>query len=162
MDVVARLELRRAELQMLVDSLNERAAKLEARGAWGDVAVADNLLALRLRILGAAQAAGFVVSFGQVLPPRDTARNVHTGAVMSAEQRTVSALRARNVHARSVHSRRAAMYVHPGDHARRFGPEREPLSWRVTALPRTCPGCGAEPMEDQHGRPETWCGCATR
>lgn len=57
--------------------------------------------------------------------PRNTARSVHTGQPMTDEQRSESARRARNVHARSVHSRRAAMYVHPCDHSRRFGPERE-------------------------------------
>lgn len=123
MDVVARLELRRAELQMLVDSLNERAAKLTERDAYGDLAVAQNLEALRSRVLDAAEDAGFDVAYGQVMAPRETARSVHTGFPMSAEQRTVSALRATNVHARSVHCRRAAMYVHPGDHSRRFGPE---------------------------------------
>lgn len=123
MNVVARLELRRAELQMLVDSLNERAAKLEARDAWGDGAVADSLLALRLRVLDAAQTAGFQVAYGSVMAPRETARCVHTGASFSDADRSESARRARNVHARSVHCRRAAMFVHPGDHSRRFGPE---------------------------------------
>lgn len=125
MDVVARLELRRAELQMLVDSLNERAAKLTERDAYGDLAVAQNLEALRSRVLDAAEDAGFDVAYGQVMPPRETARCVHTGASFSDADRSESARRARNVHARSVHCRRAAMYVHPGDHSRRFGPERE-------------------------------------
>lgn len=115
----------RAELQMLVDSLNERAAKLTERDAWGDRAVAQSLETLRGRVIDAALTAGFVVSFGQVLPPRDTARNIHTGAMMSDEQRSESARLARSPHSRVVHCRRAAMYVAVGDHSRRFGPERE-------------------------------------
>lgn len=30
----------------------------------------------------------------------------------------------------------------------------------MSALDATCPGCGAEPMEDQHGPAWSWCGCS--
>lgn len=76
--------------------------------------------------------------------PRNTAVNVHTGFPISLAQRTVSARRARNVHARSVHCRRAAMYVAVGDHSRRFGPERSTAMLRAAIA---CPHCGRGPAD---------------
>lgn len=63
--------LRRQELQMLADALTLRADTLEKRDAYGDLAVAENMRALRRRVLDSAAAAGFTVHYGQVAAPRE-------------------------------------------------------------------------------------------